>query len=176
MQDEDLQLVEASPEHAAALADMAREYVTQGTPRERARYGEALAGPAAFGRRLQDAARGIGLPRGHVPETTYWLVRDGRTIVATSSIRHRLTRDLEREGGHIGYNTRPSERRKGYGRLVCARTLDKAREMDIRRVLITCDDDNVASRKIIEACGGVFDDTAVSRATGKTKRRYWVMV
>jgi predicted acetyltransferase len=176
MQDEDLQLVEASPQHAAALVEMAREYVARGAPRERARYGEALADPGAFIRALRDAACGVGLPRGHVAETTYWLVRDARTIVATSSIRHRMTRDLAREGGHIGYNTRPGQRRKGYGRLVCARTLEKAREMDIHRVLITCDDDNVASRKIIEAVGGVFDDTAVSRATGKTKLRYWVMV
>jgi len=176
MQDEDLQLVEASPEYAAALVDMAREYVTQGTPRERARYRDALADPSAFIRTLLDASRGIGQPRGHVPQTTYWFLRDGRTIVATSSIRHRLTRDLEREGGHIGYNTRPSERRKGYGRLVCALTIEKAREMDIHRVLITCDDDNVASRKIIEASGGVFDDTVVSRVTGKTKLRYWVTV
>jgi len=176
MQDDEFELVEASLEYVEAFAAMARDFVAHGSARERAVYQQAVADPSAHIRKYQDASRGIGLPRGHVPSTTYWLVRGGSEIVAISNLRHRLTRDLEREGGHIGYGVRPSERRKGYGRRLCRLTLTKAREMDIRRVLITCDDDNIASRKIIEASGGVFDDTAVSRVTGKTKLRYWVIV
>jgi len=116
----------------------------------------------------------VGLPDGWVPGTTYWLIRDGKTIVAQSNLRHRLTPSLERVGGHIGYATRPSERRKGYGTLLCALTLQKARELGLKRVLITCDADNLASARIIEKNGGRLENQELSQATGKLKNRYWI--
>lgn len=172
--EEDLQLVEAAIEYQEQFADLAREYAALGDPREKARHEEAMKDIPGHIQRLQEMPRGENLPEGIVPATTYWLVRGGRTIVATGNLRHRLTPRLEHEGGHIGYGTRPSERRKGYGTILCRLVLQKAREMGLKRVLITCDTDNVASAKIIRKNGGRLENQVVSTETGKLKDRYWV--
>jgi len=171
---EHLELIEPTLDLAEDYRAMAREYLAAGDAWEKRRARQALDDLPAYIRRLRDEARGRGLEGGQVPSSTYWLVRDGRTILARSNLRHRLTPHLLYEGGHIGYGTRPSERRKGYGRAVCAKTLQRARAMGLERVLITCDEDNAASARIIEACGGVLESRVVSRETGKEKRRYWV--
>ncbi|MEA3367015.1 MAG: GNAT family N-acetyltransferase [Planctomycetota bacterium] len=172
---EHLDLVEACEAHLDAYLDFARECLpVEANPFMRQRLREALANPPAHLRRMRDYARGRNLPDGYVPATTYWLVRDGQRVVARSSIRHRLTPHLEREGGHIGYSVRPSERGKGYGTAVCRLTIEKARALGLPRVLITCDTDNLASARIIEKNGGVFENEARSRQTGKMKRRYWI--
>ena len=152
------------------------EYLRSGNGYERARYADALRDLAGYVRDLRQWGRGVNLPPGHVRASTYWLVRDGRRIVACSNLRHSLTPHLLHEGGHIGYGTRPSERRKGYGTKLCALTLERARQFGIRRVLITCDSDNVGSARIIEANGGVLENQVVSRETGKVKNRYWIDV
>jgi len=174
METEDLQLVEPSLAYRDAFLAFATECATADTPYQQAKYKRAIRDVRGYIRRLQGGARGANLPAGHVPGTTYWLVRGGRDIVATSNLRHRLTPHLEYEGGYIGYGVRPSERRKGYGTAVCRLTLEKARAMGMKRVLITCDTDNLASARIIEKNGGVLENRVVSHETGKMKNRYWV--
>jgi predicted acetyltransferase len=169
-----LELVSPSSAFREDFLAMAAEYAVAGTEGEKIRFAGAARDLRRFIRRAKKNARGRSLAEGQVPFDTYWLVRDGRTIVANSTLRHCLTPGLEIEGGHIGYGTRPSERRKGYGRVICALTLQKARERGLRRVLITCDTDNAASARIIEANGGRFDGEAVSPGTGKRVSRYWV--
>ena len=46
--------------------------------------------------------------------------------------------------------------------------LPMARELGIDRALVTCDHDNVASRKVIEACGGQLEDQR------EKKLRFWI--
>lgn len=124
-------------------------------------------------RQLDEASRGVGQEAGLVPQTTFWLVRD-HTVIGVSRLRHHLTPDLEREGGHIGYDIRPSERRKGYGTRLLALTLEKARELGLRRVLVTCDTDNIGSARIIQKNGGRLEDETVSADSGKPVSRYWI--
>ncbi len=88
--------------------------------------------------------------------------------------RLRLTPALGREGGHIGYIIRPSERRKGYGTKILALTLMKAREKGYLRVMVTCDRDNVASAKIIEKNCGRYDGETISERTNKSVSHYWI--
>lgn len=109
---------------------------------------------------------------GRVPQTVYWLIAEG-VFAGRVSIRHHLIPALERFGGHIGYEIRPSMRRRGYGRLQCKLVLAEARKMGLKRVLITCDDDNIGSIKIIEANGGVLQDKLDNKRRSLT-RRYWV--
>ena len=106
--------------------------------------------------------------------TLFWLVRGGTAIVGTSQLRHTLTPDLEHEGGHIGYNIRPSQRRKGYGTRLLGLLLGKARGLGLQRVLLTCDTDNVASARIIEKNGGRLDSDGISGKSGKPISRYWI--
>jgi predicted acetyltransferase len=106
--------------------------------------------------RRVDMRNGRGLRRGRVPMTTYWLF-DGERPVGVSKLRHHLNDSLRRVGGHIGYCVRPTERRKGYGTAMLGLTLGKARARGIGRVLITCREDNLPSRRIIEKNGGVLE-------------------
>jgi len=130
---------------------------------------------AGYIRRLRDCADGVGLEPGRVRSNTYWLLReDDSTILGASSLRHELTPSLEIEGGHIGYRIRPSQRRKGYGTRILALTIEKAREMGLRRVLVTCDTDNIASARIIQKNGGIFENEMISPYSGKRVSRYWI--
>lgn len=83
----------------------------------------------------------------------YWLYDNDKPI-GYGKLRHRLNNNLLELGGHIGYVIRPSERRKGYGTRLLAELVKKANEKNISRVLLTCDEANLASRSIIESNHG----------------------
>ncbi|MFF7639166.1 GNAT family N-acetyltransferase [Streptomyces canus] len=102
-----------------------------------------------------------------VQMTNLWYVQDD-TFLGRLSIRHRLTPHLLELGGHIGYVVRPGARRRGHATAMLAAALPVCRQLGISRALVTCDADNTASRKVIEANGGEFED----RRGGKL--RYWI--
>lgn len=52
--------------------------------------------------------------------------------------------------------------------------LPKARKLGIDRVLVTCDDDNVASARTMEANGGVLENKLYVESEKQTVRRYWI--
>jgi predicted acetyltransferase len=132
---------------------------------------EELVDPAAFAaftRRLHDLALPrTARPEGIVPATTLWWV-DGDEYLGRLSIRHELTDPLREFGGHIGYVVRPSARRKGNATAMLAASLPVARDLGIDPALLTCDSDNVGSRRVIESNGGVFEDQR------DDKLRFWV--
>ena len=107
-------------------------------------------------RRLAEIRQGIDMAPGEVGMTQLWLV-DGDRYLGRVHIRPILTESLRKVGGNIGYQIRPSERRKGYGTLVLRLALVEARKLGVERALITCLNSNVWSRRIIEANGGVLD-------------------
>ena len=128
----------------------------------------------------ENERKGEGLPEGWVPATTLWLV-DGDRFLGRVNSRHRLVPHLMQFGGHIGYMIRPSERGKGYGNLQLALALDYCREhlrdtIDGGKVLVTCDDDNIRSAKVIEANGGMLENKVENFEFGRTvlTRRYWI--
>ncbi len=127
----------------------------------------------AFVERILGYSRGEGLPPGFVPSTDYWLIDDGE-FVGRVSIRHQLTEWLLKAGGHIGYQIRPSKRCRGYGTQILALVLPKARELGMTRVLVTCDETNIGSKKIIEANGGVLENVLDVGAGAPRKLRYWI--
>ena len=90
-------------------------------------------------------------------------------------IRHELNEYLEKFGGHIGYGIAPSERKKGYGKIQLKLGLEKAKKIGLKKVLITCDDNNIGSAKTIEACGGIYNDTLADAEANRIKR-YFVEV
>jgi predicted acetyltransferase len=96
-------------------------------------------------------------PEGWVPDTVLWYV-DGNEWIGRVDIRHRLVAALMDVGGHIGYEVRPSARRRGHATAMLREALPLAGNLGIRRALLTCRVDNVASRKVIESNGGQFDD------------------
>jgi predicted acetyltransferase len=115
-----------------------------------------------------DMSKGIGIDlTRYVPQTRYWLFIDGRPV-GMGKLRHYLNDCLRAEGGHVGYTIRPQERGKGYGHLILKELLTKAREKGIDDVLITCQENNVPSRKIIEGNGGELENICEGTC------RYWV--
>ena len=112
---------------------------------------------------------------GRVPETLYWLV-EGEDFIGRASLRHHLNTSLREIGGHIGYEIRPSQRLKGYGTLICHLVLEEAAAMGMERVMITCDETNTGSRKIIEANGGVYEGSVTPRGHSVPVRHYWVIL
>jgi predicted acetyltransferase len=125
---------------------------------------------------LRRNAEGIDLPGGFVPNSTFWLVREGREIVGVSNLRHRLTETLLREGGNIGYGIRPSARRNGFGREILRQTLLRARNVGLSRVLVTCGKQNTGSVRIILGNGGVFESEEFMPDRGEIVRRYWIEI
>ena len=100
---------------------------------------------------------------GYVPSTTYFaLDKERDVIVGAISIRHYLNEDLLQSGGHIGDGIRPSERRKGYATEMISLALDKCVELGIDKVMMSCNDYNVGSRKSIINNGGIYEKTIIS--------------
>lgn len=109
---------------------------------------------------------GSGFWGDHQPTSTPSGYRDWVSFLA---IRHRLNDFLLELGGHIGYSVRPSRRREGHAGAALALAVREARDhLDLRHVLVTCDEDNVASLRTIESTGGILEDTR------QGKRRYWI--
>lgn len=134
-------------------------------------YGGQWASPTEFARYIrhleQEAREQAPRPEGRVPQTTLWWV-DGDEYLGRISIRHRLTAGLREIGGHIGYDIRPSARRRGHATAMLAAVLPVARSLGIGQALLTCDEDNMASRRVIEANGGVLEGDSGGKV------RYWV--
>ena len=118
-------------------------------------------------------ARGIGLPEGFVPETFLLAFVDGE-LVGRVSVRHTLNDFLLQVGGHIGYGIQPGFRRRGYATEILRQALAIVRGLGVDEALVTCDDDNLASARTIEHCGGVLDSLVASPTGSPAKRRYWI--
>lgn len=114
-----------------------------------------------------DALEETPRPRGWVPCTTLWYV-EGTAYLGRLAIRHRLTPWLLERGGHIGYDVRPSARRNGYATNMLRDALPIAKGLGIDDVLVTCDVDNAASRRVIEKNGGRLEDERGG------KLRFWI--
>jgi predicted acetyltransferase len=91
-----------------------------------------------------------------VPVTELWFV-DGTDYLGTVIIRHRLTPALEHEGGHIGYHVVPGQRRRGHATQMLAQARPVCRQLGLTEILVTCAEDNLGSRRVIEANGGALD-------------------
>jgi predicted acetyltransferase len=129
---------------------------------------EAFAAYCAF--LLEQRDPGAPRPRAYVPFTELWLAQGPglQEYLGRISLRHELTEPLLEWGGHIGYVVRPSARRRGLASAALAGMLELSRRQGIDPVLVTCDVDNVASRRTIEGAGGRYEDTRLG------KLRYWI--
>ena len=111
---------------------------------------------------------------GWVPSSTLLAVDENNRLVGFIDIRHRMNDYLAAYAGHIGYSVRKSERRKGYATQMLTQALELAKELDIYKVLITCNRDNVASAATIRKCGGVFESEVFD--DGEPVHRYWIEI
>ncbi len=108
-----------------------------------------------------------------VEETEMWAVLEGQ-YVGRISIRHKLNADLRVMGGHIGYDTRPTYRGQGIASSMLKLALPIAKQLGITEALLTCNDDNVSSIKVIEKNGGVLKEVKLQHESGPLKRYYLI--
>ena len=113
------------------------------------------------------------VPKGLVPSSTYLGIREkDNYIVGMIDIRHYLNEYLTQVGGHIGYGVRKTERNKGYAKQMLKLALEKCKELKIKKVLITCDEDNIASEKVILSANAKLED--IRNVDGENKKRFWI--
>ena len=102
----------------------------------------------------KDYAKLVGL----VPSATYFTIRKSdNKIVGMVNIRYNLNEYLRKIAGHIGYSIRPSERGKGLAKIQLYLTLKEAIKVNLNKVMISCEQNNIASEKTILALGGILE-------------------
>ena len=74
----------------------------------------------------------------------------------------------------IGYGILPSERKKGYGKLILKLSLEECKKLGINKVLVTCVDSNIGSKKIIEANGGILENKIFFEPENDYICRYYI--
>ncbi len=163
-------LANANPETVSAT-DRADFTALNDNPELRVRTSEA------FLHLVEDTNQVIfdGLPE-EPPEEYLWLIDQGE-FIGRAFFLHWLNETRLQTDGQVDYWIRPSQRRKGYGRIILRLLLERFRQLGLKRVLISCRADNLPSRRVIEANGGVFEseiDAVDSRGNPEQRRRYWI--
>ena len=96
--------------------------------------------------------------KGLVAGVTYLTIRESdNKIVGTINIRYTLNEYLRKIAGHIGYGIRPSERKKGIAKIQLYLALLECSKVNLNRVMISCEETNIASEKTILALGGILE-------------------
>lgn len=130
---------------------------------------------ADFVQLLDDHSHGQNLPCGYVPCTHFWYQDEQGKILGALRIRHHIdTPFLSKEAGHIGYDVTPSARQQGVGSEMLRLGLLEAKGMDIKRVLLVADEDNHASRRVIERNGGILESMITGDFYPNLLARYWI--
>jgi predicted acetyltransferase len=122
----------------------------------------------AYLKRIENFRRGIDLPKGYVPSSSFWLV-DGQHYLGSGDVRHYLTDNLRKLGGNIGYSVNPLFWRHGLGTLQLELLLREAKKLHIIKPIITCFDGNAPSVKIIEKNGGVLQKKINNKFRGEDR-------
>lgn len=111
---------------------------------------------------------GLNLPDGFVPAIQLVSFDPSGRALGFLSLRLMLNDFLLNHGGHIGYSVRPSQRGRGIAKQMLQQAIDIARSKNITDILVTCHQDNQASRAVILANNGIFENTL------EETERYWI--
>ena len=119
------------------------------------------------------SSRGENLAPGWVPQTTYWILVDGKSA-GLLRLRHYLNESLRHKGGHIGYYVRPAFRRQGVAAAALKLALPLAAALGETSVMLTTNPGNTGSIRVIEANGGRLEAEVPDHETGDIILRYWI--
>lgn len=125
---------------------------------------------------LEQAKMGVNIPKEHVPSTNLFAFNQAKQMIGRVSIRHELNDFLSQIGGHIGYVVAPEHRNKGIATKLLAAGLAYCKdELKLSKVLLTCDDGNLASEKVILNNKGIFESLRPScELSPNAKKRFWI--
>lgn len=114
---------------------------------------------------------------GWVPASQYICLQRGhQEVLGMLQFRHELNNYLKEIGGHIGYSVHPDYRNQGIAQTMLKEALKICYHQGMAKVLVTCHASNKASQKVIEACGGVRDESSFDPNSGEEVYRYWIQV
>lgn len=120
---------------------------------------------------IERSAENRNLPPGLVPMDTFWVFAASQ-MTGELTIRHYLRGSLLTYGGHVGYSVRPTFRKRGVATAMLRFALQHLRSLGEAEALVTCDENNAPSARVIEKCGGVRIPD--SRTKGHINRRYLI--
>ncbi len=169
-----LRLVKPSEDLFNAFLAMSNDYLRAGESSYQRDSGWSQHTFIEYLQELADYERGAKLPPKKCAQTTYWLIDHDGHIVGVSRLRPLLTEDLLFEGGNVGYDVPPSKRRCGYGTKLLKLTLKEAWAHGLNEVLLTCNKDNLGSRKIMETNGAVLVSEGISKKSGAPILRFLI--
>ena len=135
---------------------------------------ETLEDFADFIQRIDDFEHG-NADKQYASQTAYFVIDENDRLIGGASLRHYLTVDGYKRGGHIGYGVRPSERRKGYATEILKLTLKESKMLRLYKVLLTALESNTGSNKVIRNCGGILENQ-ITDADGDLINRYWIHI
>jgi predicted acetyltransferase len=171
-----MELIKPSKKYKESFKEALQEFKDDGVGGFWLVGGDPLENMDDYFWRIEQYALGNELPTTRegwqwVPATTFWLI-DENEFIGHINVRHKLVPELELKGGHIGYAIRPSKQGQGYGSKILELTLPETKKIRLKRALLTCDNDHIASKKIIEKNGGILQDQI--DVNGKPCLRYWI--
>ena len=123
--------------------------------------------------KLSDEFHGRHIADDKVPHTMLYGFLDG-VIVGRCSVRHELNDHLRTFGGHLGYGVAPPFRKQGFGRQLFKAGREHLKSLGVDRAFMTCASNNVASQKMIEEAGGIFQNETIDPTDHLLTRSYWV--
>lgn len=167
-------LLSSSEAPPANLAEVLKELGAGDSRFNGTSFGRGECDLQSFLQQCCDSEAGRNLPADKVPQSTYWLMNAANQVVGIVRVRHRLNEYLMQFGGHIGYYIRPSERRKGYGKLALRLALEQIRRLGITRALLTVNPANTFSKRIVLSNGGIQDGQGIDSKSGEIVDRFWI--
>ena len=115
---------------------------------------------------------------GRLPTSEYELF-DDEILIGKIQVRHKSSHGIgipENMASHIYYEISPEYRSKGYGKKILPLGLEKAKEIGLEEIFITCMEDNLGSKKIIESNGAIFVENVMIPEEGKKMLKYKILL
>ena len=116
----------------------------------------------------------LNLEPNEFPSTLYLAFNEFNQLIGLTNFKTALPEELLRHIGHIGYAIRPTQRGKGYATELLRESFPLAKSMGLNKVLITCNESNAASAKVIEKNNGVFENNLYVENDKITVKRFWI--
>jgi predicted acetyltransferase len=168
----DMELIELTNEYFNDFLKMAQEFDAESDNR----YSKHVKDKISFEQYIEYLGKFKNIetvPDGFVQSYTFFAV-DEKKLIGAIRYRPKINDGLLLEGGHIGYDVRPTFRNLGYASAMLKIIIEKIKPTHEGKILITCDSNNLVSEKVILKNHGILENETISQRTGKKIKRFWI--